>query len=552
MDEAVLTRAPCARGASLSSVALRHAAPAFMAVALNAMASRHPDHGAGWVGPVGGSRRPEGSATMAAMANRSTSRYSRTALAVVVAAFVLGGLPADASAASTDPDKDGLPSAWEIRWSHTDPKRADTNGDGIKDGREDPDKDTLTNREEYVAGMRPRRADSDRDGIRDDREDTDGDGLQTKFEYLAGTRPRLRDSDKDGLRDDREDPDKDGLTNRTEQALGTQPRKRDTDGDGYADGAEVTAGTNPLDASSHPTLPSTPPPPGGGSAGAPTLPGIPDCSIFPVDNVWNVRIDGLGVASNSSTMIASIGLNTGLHMDFGSYSGYGIPYNVVNASTARSAVVFDYAEDSDHVPYPIPASPKIEGGGTAGAGDRHILMVDRDACRLYELYDARNVGGAWFAGSGATWDMRSNALRTAGFTSADAAGLPILPGLVRYDEVAAGAIGHALRFTTDETRKLYIYPARHYASDSTSASLPPMGLRVRLEASYDTSGFSPQARVIAEALKRYGMILADNGSPWYVTGASDPHFDDDVMHELDVITGHDLEVVDTSGLVNGP
>ncbi len=148
--------------------------------------------------------------------------------------------------------------------------------------------------------------------------------------------------------------------------------------------------------------------------------------------------------------------------------------------------------------------------------------------------------------------MHSNALRTAGWTSADAAGLPILPGLVRYDEVLAGAINHALRFTTDETRKQYIYPARHYASDSTSASLPPMGLRVRLNPTYDTSGFSPQARVIAEALKQYGMILADNGSPWYITGVSDPDFDDDVMHELDVIKGHDLQVVDTSGLVNGP
>jgi hypothetical protein len=239
-------------------------------------------------------------------------------------------------------------------------------------------------------------------------------------------------------------------------------------------------------------------------------------------------------------------------MDFGSYAGYGIPYNVVTSATPTSTVTFDYDEDSDHVPYPIPASPKIEGGGTAGAGDRHILMVDADTCRLYELFNARKVNGAWRAGSGATWDMHSNALRTAGWTSADAAGLPILPGLVRYDEVLAGAINHALRFTTDETRKQYIYPARHYASDSTSASLPPMGLRVRLNPTYDTSGFSPQARVIAEALKQYGMILADNGSPWYITGVSDPDFDDDVMHELDVIKGHDLQVVDTSGLVNGP
>jgi hypothetical protein len=234
-------------------------------------------------------------------------------------------------------------------------------------------------------------------------------------------------------------------------------------------------------------------------------------------------------------------------MDFGSYAGYGIPYQVVSATTPRSTVTFDYDDESDHVGYPIPVDPKIEGGT-----DRHILMVDKDACRLYELFAASKSGGKWHAGSGATWDLRSNALRPAGWTSADAAGLPILPGLVRYDEVAAGAIRHALRFTTNRTRKAYIHPARHYASSSTSASLPPMGLRVRLKATYDTSGFSPQARVIAEALKRYGMILADNGSPWYVSGASDPRFDDDVLHELDVITGRDLQVVDTTGLVNGP
>ena len=156
------------------------------------------------------------------------------------------------------------------------------------------------------------------------------------------------------------------------------------------------------------------------------------------------------------------------------------------------------------------------------------------------------------AGSGATWDLASNALRPAGWTSADAAGLPILPGLVRYDEVAAGAIRHALRFTTNRTRTSYLYPARHQAGSSSSSSLPPMGLRVRLKASYDTSSFSPQARVIAVALQRYGMILADNGSPWYISGMSDPRFDDDVLHELDVITGRDLEVVDTAGLLNGP
>ena len=279
---------------------------------------------------------------------------------------------------------------------------------------------------------------------------------------------------------------------------------------------------------------------------APTVPGAPFCPIFPASNVWNTRIDGRGVAANSATMIATIGLSRGLHMDFGSYAGYGIPYQVVTSTTPRSSVTFDYDDESDQVGYPIPASPRIEGGS-----DAHMLMVDRDSCRLYELFGARRSGGRWLAGSGATWDLRSNALRPAGWTSADAAGLPILPGLVRYDEVAAGAIKHALRFTTNRTRTTYIYPARHEAGESNASSLPPMGLRVRLKATYDTSRFSPQARVIADALKRYGMILADNGSPWYITGASDPHFDDDVMHQLDVVTGHDLEVVDTTGLVNG-
>jgi hypothetical protein len=283
------------------------------------------------------------------------------------------------------------------------------------------------------------------------------------------------------------------------------------------------------------------------AGGPPYLAGAPKCPIFPIDNVWNVPIDGRTVAADSSTMIAAIGLDRGLHMDFGSYAGYGIPYQVVSASTPRSPVTFEYDDESDHVAYPIPASPKIEGGS-----DRHILMVDKDACRLYELFAAERIDGAWHAGSGATWDLRSNALRPAGWTSADAAGLPILPGLVRYEEVAAGQIRHALRFTTNRTRRSYIYPARHFASSQTSTSLPPMGLRVRLKRSFDTSALSPHARVIAEALKRYGMILADNGSPWYVSGMSDPRFDDDVLHELDVITGRYLEVVDTTGLVNGP
>jgi hypothetical protein len=304
---------------------------------------------------------------------------------------------------------------------------------------------------------------------------------------------------------------------------------------------DVAAAGPVRSASSRPTHTVT------GRGRSPTVPGASTCGIFPATNVWNVRIDGRAAASNSATMIAAIGLDRGLHMDLGSYAGYGIPYQVVSASTHRSTVTFDYDDESDHVGYPIPANPRIEGGS-----DRHILMVDKDACRLYELFNARKSGGKWYAGSGATWDLRSNALRPAGWTSADAAGLPILPGLVRYDEVAAGAIHHALRFTTNRTRKAYIYPARHHAGVSTSTSLPPMGLRVRLKATYDTSRFSPQARAIADALKRYGMILADNGSPWYVSGTSDPRFDDDVLHELDVIKGRDLEVVNTTGLVNGP
>ncbi len=436
-----------------------------------------------------------------------TPRRGLRAIAVTLLALsMLAIVPAAASAATADTDKDGLPNTFEIHKSHTNPRKKDTDGDGKLDGKEDPDRDALTNR----------------------------------YEYLAGTNPRKKDTDGNGASDAREDPDKDGLRNATEQKYGTHPRLADTDGDGYKDGTEIRAGTNPKDASSHPVPPSNP-------GGAPTVAGAPDCGIFPTDNVWNVRIDDRDVASNSSTMMSAIGLTRGLHMDFGSYAGYGIPINVVGGTTPSGAVSFDYDDESDHVLYPIPASPKIEGGS-----DGHILMIDKDLCRLYELYAARKVNGNWRAGSGATWDLGSNALRPAGWTSADAAGLPILPGLVRYDEVAAGAIDHALRFTTDQTRTSYIYPARHEAGDSGSSSLPPMGLRVRLKSTYDVSGFSPQARVIAVALQRYGMILADNGSPWYITGASNPNFDDDVMHELDVITGHDLEVVDTSGLVNGP
>ena len=285
-----------------------------------------------------------------------------------------------------------------------------------------------------------------------------------------------------------------------------------------------------------------------GAASAPVLPGAPNCPVFPSDNVWNKPVDSLPVSSDSSTLIASIGLNAFLHPDFSSYSGggYGIPYNVVGGGRKKVRVRFQYAAQSDPGPYPIPKHPKIEGGS-----DRHMLIVDRDNCVLYELYAARKTSTGWKAGSGAIWSMSSNALRSAGWTSADAAGLPILPGLVRYDEVAAGVINHALRFTAPVTRREYIYPARHFASDDTSAALPPMGLRVRLKASVDISHFGPQARVLLQALQTYGMILADNGSPWYVTGAPNAGWNDDDMHQLQTLHGSDFEVVDTSTLVNG-
>jgi hypothetical protein len=277
-------------------------------------------------------------------------------------------------------------------------------------------------------------------------------------------------------------------------------------------------------------------------------PQVGGCPVFPASSVWNQRVDRLPVAADSATLIRSIGLDAGLHPDFGSglYDGQpiGIPYVVVSGKRTPTATPrFEYADESDRGPYPLPANVPIEGGG-----DRHAIVVDRDTCTLYELYALRRSGSAWTAGSGAIWNLRSNALRPATWTSADAAGLPILPGLARHDEVAAGAIEHALRFTAPRTRHAFVYPARHYASDSTDPSLPPMGLRVRLKASFDTRGFPPQARIVLEALKRYGMILADNGSPWYVAGAPDAGWSNDDLHTLGRVTGADLEVVDTGRL----
>ena len=288
-----------------------------------------------------------------------------------------------------------------------------------------------------------------------------------------------------------------------------------------------------------------------GSAGALRLPSAPACPIFPADNAWNQRVDTAPVAANSAQLIASIGVSTGLHPDFGSglWDGgpIGIPFDVVTKATPRSRVRFGYADESDRAKYPIPRTVHIEGGAQSD-GDRHALLVDKSACKLYELYDLRRSGSAWTAGSGAIFDLRSNKLRPAGWTSADAAGLPIFPGLARYDEVARGRIDHALRFTASRTRREYVYPARHYASSVDDPSLPPMGLRVRLKANVDISGFPRQARIVLQALRTYGMILADNGSSWYITGAPSPKWSNDDLHSLGRITGADFEVVDTSAL----
>jgi hypothetical protein len=282
----------------------------------------------------------------------------------------------------------------------------------------------------------------------------------------------------------------------------------------------------------------------GASVSPPTLAG---CALFPADNAWNQRVDTLPVAGGSDATIASIGLGTGLHADFGSgtWQGkpIGIPYTLVPGTQQKLAVKFDYVDESDAGPYPIPKNVKIEGGS-----DHHALIVDTAACRLYELFDLRGKKKKWRAGSGAIWNLSSNALRPEGWTSADAAGLPILAGLARYDEVATGAIEHALRFTVVRSRGAYIYPARHYASSLTEPALPPMGLRVRLKASFDTSGFPPQARAVLEALKRYGMMVADNGSNWFISGVPDSRWNNDDLRTLRNVTGSNFEVVDTSTL----
>jgi len=287
-------------------------------------------------------------------------------------------------------------------------------------------------------------------------------------------------------------------------------------------------------------------------ASAARLPQAPACPVFPATSAWNKRVDTLPVASNSARIVAAIGAGDTMHADFGSglWEGgpIGIPITVVRATQAKSRVAFEYADESDKGPYPIPANVAIEGG-RGSDGDRHALIVDRDRCKLYELFALYpTAAGGWRAGSGAIFDLRSNRLRPAGWTSADAAGLPILPGLARYEDVAKGRIDHALRFTVEDTRRAYVWPARHFASDKTDPSLPPMGLRFRLKESYPIAGFPPQARVVLQALKEYGMILADNGSNWYISGAPHPKWSNDQLHTLHRVPGSAFEVVDGTKL----
>ena len=277
------------------------------------------------------------------------------------------------------------------------------------------------------------------------------------------------------------------------------------------------------------------------------------CPVFPADNHWNLRVDELPVLPSSDAIVRSIGASEHMHADFGSgrYQGapIGIPYVSVRRGQQRVPVSFDYADESDRGRYPIPRRVPVEGGRRSD-GDRHVIVVQRSHCRLYELFDAHPVEGGrrWHAGAGAIFNLRSNRLRPRGWTSADAAGLPILPGLARYPEVKRGRIDHALRFTAERTRRAFIYPARHFASSLTHPDLPAMGQRLRLKAGYDISRFPRQSRIVLRALKRYGMILADNGSSWYVSGAPSRGWDNDDLHSLHDVPGSAFEVVDTARL----
>jgi hypothetical protein len=279
------------------------------------------------------------------------------------------------------------------------------------------------------------------------------------------------------------------------------------------------------------------------AAGGPRPPRVGGCQVLPRSNAWNEDVSRLPVSPRSAQYVASIdgGSNHFLHADFCGHGAYGIPFVVVPRTQRRVPVRFDaYPDESDPGPYPIPLGAPVEGGS-----DRHVIALQRGTCRLYELYDGRRAGRGWVAGSGAVWNLRSNRLRPRGWTSADAAGLPILPGLARYDEVRRGAIRHALRVTVQRSQRGYVLPATHFASSSADPSLPPMGLRLRLKRSYPLAGFRGEARVILLALERYGMIVADNGTSWYLTGAADRRWDDADLDQLKRVPGSAFEALDS-------
>ena len=289
-----------------------------------------------------------------------------------------------------------------------------------------------------------------------------------------------------------------------------------------------------------------------GRLGRPAAAGARRAAVFPATSAWNQRVDKLPVAPNSAAIVSAIGAGDNVHADFGSglWEGgpIGIPITVVRGTQAKSRVQFEYADESDKGPYPIPANVAIEGGRSLG---RRPARADRRPRPLQALRALRALpddGGGWRAGSGAIFDLRSNKLRPAGWTSADAAGLAILPGLARYEDVAKGRIDHALRFTVQDTRRAYVWPARHFASDKTDPNLPPMGMRFRLKQSYAIAGFPRQARIVLQALKEYGMIVADNGSNWYISGAPHPKWSNDQLHTLHRVPGSAFEVVDGTKL----
>ena len=279
-------------------------------------------------------------------------------------------------------------------------------------------------------------------------------------------------------------------------------------------------------------------------APASAVSGTGGCRVFPSNNVWNTPIDTLPLNRHSAAWLASANAgSTNLHPDFGA-SPYGMPYAVVDSTHPLRSISFDYADESDPGPYPVGSDTPIENGS-----DAHALVINHSTCKLFELYA---YDGAGHAGSGAIFDLGSNRLRPAGWTSADAAGLPIFPGLVRPDEVRAGAIRHAIRFTVQRTQKAYLWPARHQAGESTDPNLPPMGARFRLKRSYDLSRFSPGARVILQALKTYGLILADNGSNWYFQGTEDSYWNDTLLDQLKSVPAGQFEAVDESSLMIDP